>query len=102
MKIERIIHGERVEIELTQVELNTAYWTAEEFWDKGYVLDLAEMEADGAEDEEAVKRYEALKSDPQLLAAVAKRYRKYMDEQITAEEEFSCFNWAYEFVTENR
>lgn len=102
MKIERIIHGERVEIELTQAELNAAYWAAEEFWDTSYVLDLAEMEADGAEDEEAVKRYEALKADPQLLAAVVKKYRKYMDQQITAEEEFSCYEWAYEFVIKNR
>lgn len=97
MKIYREVDGIIREFELTPQEMAVAYYEKEHEWDIGWVLDLAEMNAD--EDmPETVERLNALRSDRELLSRVAHRYRKYMDDAVTGDEEFSCFDWAYKYI----
>ena len=87
----------RVEIELTSQELADAFYEKEHQWDEDYVIELAEMNSD--EDfPETIERLNALRSDPELLSRVAYRYRKYMLDWVTGDEEYECFRDAYEYT----
>lgn len=98
MKIRREVDGIIREFELTPQEMADAYYEKEHEWDIGWVLDLAEMNAD--EDmPETVERLNALRSDPELCSRVARRYRKYMEDCVTGDEEYECFRDAYTYMT---
>lgn len=88
----------RVEIELTSQEMADAYYAKEHEWDMDYVLDLAEWAAD--EDRpETVERLNALRSDPELCSHVAYRFRKYLNDWVSGDEEAECFRDAYNYTT---
>lgn len=98
MKICREVNGVPMEFELTAQEMRDAYYEKEHEWDMNYVLALADATADG-DRPETVERRDALHSGRELLNRVAHRYRKYMDDAVTGDEEYSCFEWAYKYIT---
>lgn len=98
MKIHREVDGIIREFELTPQEMADAYYEKEHEWDMYWVDGLAEMNAD-ADFPETVERLNVLRSDPELCSRVAHRYRKYMDDCVTGEEEYECFRAAYTYMT---
>lgn len=97
MKIYRKVNGVPMEFELTDSEKRDAYYEMEHEWDMNYVLDLAEINADES-CPETIDRLNALRSIPELHSRVAYRFRKYMDDSINGDEEYSCFEWAYKYI----
>ena len=93
MKIYREINGASVEIELTEDELRKAYFDAQDAYDRGNVLNVCEWSGND-------ELLEALQSDPALLRRVASRYRRYLDEFCTGDDEIQALDWAYEYCTE--
>ena len=98
MKIHREVGGIIREFELTSQEMADAYYEKEHQWDMEYMLDLALWSAspDRPETEERLK---ALRSDPELRSRVAYRYRKYLSDWVTGDEEAECFRDAYAYIT---
>lgn len=97
MKICREVNGVPMEFELTTQETMQAYYDKERQWDEDYVVELAQYLCD--DDDGPVEMLNALRSDPELRRRVASRYRKYLDDIITTDNEFDCLKWAYEYIT---
>lgn len=97
MKILREVDGIIREFELTSQEVSEAYWEQEHKWDMNYVLELLEYMWDN--DNEPAEMLKALRDDEDLRSSVAHRYRKYLDEIVTMDDERDCLKWAYEYVT---
>lgn len=97
MKIHREVDGIIREFELTSQEMSEAYWEQEHKWDMNYVLELLEYMWD--DDNEPMEMLKALRDDEDLRSSVAYRYRKYLDEIVTMDDERDCLKWAYEYVT---
>lgn len=93
MKIYREINGAVTEIVLTQEELRSAYWEAQDAYDLENVLNICEWSGN-----EELR--DTLQSDPALLRRVASRYRRYADEFFTGTDEIHALEWAYEYCTE--
>lgn len=97
MKIRREVDGIIREFELTSQEASEAYWEQEHKWDMNYVLELLEYMWD--DDNEPMGMLKALRDDEDLRSRVAYRYRNYLDQIVTMDDERDCLKWAYEYVT---
>ena len=98
MTIKRTIDGREIEIELTSQELTAAYYEAEHMWDMRYLRDVCEYVNEERYPVDEMQR--RLESDPEFRSRVAYRYRKYLDDCVTGEDEINCFLYAYEYCTE--
>jgi len=98
MTIKRTIDGREIEIELTEQELTNAYFESEHLWDVKYLCNVLEYVNDEKYPVDEMRQ--RLESDPELRSRVAYRYRKYLDDCVTGEDEIDCFLYAYEYCTE--
>lgn len=84
---------------MTRVEpekINTYHEVRHEF-DKEYIVgNLIELFNDEGSYDEMLTN---LRNDPELLERVAYRYRKYVEDLYSADDEFDCLRDAYEYCT---
>jgi len=94
MTIQREINGEQIDITLTDRELCDAYYEKQHIWDRQYVLDLAEMSCDPRIQASVTRRLDLL-NDEEFLDMVAHKYRACMIDEITSDQEYENFVYAY-------
>ena len=85
-------------IALTYDEMVETYYQIQHYWDEKYLLDLLDM-FDDLDSEEFVKMSERLINDGAMRSRVAYRYRKYLEDLITCDEEYNCMVDAYQYIT---
>ena len=83
---------------LSYDEMVDIFYEIQHHWDEKYLLDLLDM-FDDLDSEEFVKMAEQLRNDDALRSRVAYRYRKYLEDIITCDEEYNCMVDAYQYVT---
>lgn len=74
-----------------------AYYDIQHEFDKEYIIgNLINLFNDeGSYDEMLI----SLSNDPELLERVAYRYRKYIEDLYSADDEFDCLRSAYKYCT---
>ena len=80
------------EYELTERELSDAFYESQHRWDMAHCLSLSETFAKDK------KMAEVLKADPDILARVAHRYRKYLEDSVKERTERACLRAAFHYI----
>lgn len=101
MTIKRTFGGQEYEIKLTEREMTDAFYEQQHKWDISNIytiMDWLESENNNL--------YCCMKndftSDEDLLSRVAHRFRKYLEDSVTGEEEIDCMICAYQYMTDDR
>lgn len=92
-----IIMRDGKEIELTPRELSDAYYEQEHKWDMNYISqDLPALFNDEGDYDEEIKR---LQTDKDFCSRMAYRYRKYLDDRTSVDDdEWPCWQYAYKYI----
>jgi hypothetical protein len=84
------------QIELTNEEMTEAYYEQQHKWDMEYVSN----EIPYLLEEEESDRVNRLRNDKEFCDKVAHRFRKYLEDIITGEDEQYCWEDACDYVIE--
>ena len=92
-----IITRDGKEIELTEREIIDAFYEQQLKFDAKYIS--TDLISYFNEDGSYTEMEDKLKNDSVLREKVAAKYRKYLEEQYTVDDEFNCLIDAYDYMT---
>lgn len=98
MTIWRYTADGMVSYNLTVDEMRDAYWEQQHEFDMEYIANgLIDLFNETGEYDEMQKK---LESNPQFLKRVAYRYRKYLEDLYSCDDEFECLKDAVRYCSE--